>query len=35
MSYGFSAHKSKQTIKNGEEIINFDEVKKRVIKIGK
>jgi len=35
MAYGFSAHKSKETIKEGEEIILFDEVVKRVIKIGK
>ncbi len=35
MAYGFSAHKTKDTIKKGEEIISFDEVVKRVIKIGK
>jgi nitrous oxide reductase accessory protein NosL len=35
MAYGFSAHKTKDTIKKSEEIINFDEVVKRVIKIGK
>ena len=35
MAYGFSAHKSKETIKEGEEIIPYDEVVKRVIKIGK
>ncbi len=35
MAYGFSAHKSKETIKQGEEIILFDEVVSRVIKIGK
>ncbi len=34
MAYGFSAHKSKQAIKKGEEIISFDEVVARVIKIG-
>ncbi len=35
MAYGFSAHKTKDTIKDGEEIIDYDEVIKRVIKIGK
>jgi hypothetical protein len=35
MAYGFSAHKSKETIKDGQEIIDFDEVLRRVIKIGK
>ncbi len=35
MAYGFSAHKTKDKIKKGEEIINFDEVVKRVRKIGK
>jgi nitrous oxide reductase accessory protein NosL len=35
MAYGFSAHKSKESIKEGEEIIEFDEVVKRVKKIGK
>ncbi len=35
MSYGFSAHKSKKTIKKGQEIIDFKEVSRRVIKIGK
>ncbi|MEA1891206.1 MAG: hypothetical protein U9N33_00675 [Campylobacterota bacterium] len=35
MAYGFSAHKSKETIKDSEEIIDYNEVKKRVIKIGK
>nr|WP_321268615.1 hypothetical protein [uncultured Sulfurimonas sp.] len=35
MAYGFSAHKTKDTIKEGEEIISYDEVVKRVIKIGK
>jgi len=34
MAYGFCAHKSKDTIKKGQEIIDFDEVVKRVIKIG-
>jgi hypothetical protein len=35
MAYGFSAHKTKESIKEGEEIIDFDEVVKRVKKIGK
>jgi nitrous oxide reductase accessory protein NosL len=35
MSYGFSAHKSEKSIKKDEEIIDFNEVSKRVIKIGK
>ena len=35
MAYGFSAHKSKQTIKKDEEIISYDEVISRVIKMGK
>jgi len=35
MAYGFSAHKDKTKIKKGEEIIDFNEVIKRVIKIGK
>ena len=34
MAYGFSAHKSKDTIKKGQEIIDYNEVLKRVIKIG-
>ncbi|WP_415398529.1 hypothetical protein [Sulfurimonas sp. CS5] len=33
MAYGFSAHKSKDTIKKGEEIISYDEVINRVTKI--
>ncbi|MEA3373385.1 MAG: hypothetical protein U9Q62_06800 [Campylobacterota bacterium] len=33
MAYGISAHKDRSSIKEGEEIIDFDEVKKRVIKI--
>lgn len=33
MAYGFSAHKSKDTIKKGEEIISYDEVISRVTKI--
>ena len=35
MAYGFSAHKTKNTIKKDQEIIDFEEVSKRVIKIGK
>jgi len=35
MAYGFSAHKTKDTIKEGQEIVDYDEVFKRVIKIGK
>ena len=35
MAYGFSAHKSKSSIKAGQEIVDYDEVLKRVIKIGK
>ncbi len=35
MAYGFSAHKTKDTIKEGQEIVDFNEVVKRVIKIGK
>ena len=35
MAYGFSAHKTKESIKAGQEIIDYDEVVKRVIKIGK
>ena len=33
MAYGIAAHKNRSDIKAGEEIIDFDEVKKRVIKI--
>jgi len=35
MVYGFSAHKTKETIKEGQEIIDFKELSKRVIKMGK
>lgn len=35
MAYGFSAHKTKATIKPDQEIVNFAEVTRRVIKIGK
>ena len=34
MAYGFSAHKSKESIKEGQEIVDYDEVLRRVIKIG-
>jgi len=34
MAYGFSAHKSKDTIKKDQEIVDFNEVVKRVRKIG-
>ncbi|WP_294966883.1 hypothetical protein [Sulfurimonas sp.] len=35
MAYGFSAHISKDSITEGEEIISYDEVINRVVKIGK
>lgn len=35
MAYGFGAHKEKSTIPKGLEIIDFNEVKKRVLEIGK
>jgi len=35
MAYGFSAHKTKDTIKDGQEIVDYDEVIKRVLIIGK
>ena len=35
MAYGFSAHLTKDTIEADQEIIDFSEVTKRVIKIGK
>ena len=35
MAYGFSAHISKDDIAKGQEIIGFDEVVKRVKKIGR
>ena len=35
MAYGFAAHKTKDTIAKDQEIIDYEEVKKRVIKIGK
>lgn len=31
MAYGFSAHKTKNTIKDGQEIVDYEEVLKRVI----
>jgi hypothetical protein len=30
MAFGFSAHKSKASIKEGEEVISYDEVLKRI-----
>ncbi|MDA3908862.1 MAG: hypothetical protein PF437_07220 [Sulfurimonas sp.] len=35
MAYGFSAHKLKDNIKQGEEIISYDEVINRVTKMSK
>lgn len=35
MAYGFGAHKSRGQIKEGAEVIDFAEVSRRVIKIGK
>jgi len=35
MAYGFSAHKTKDSIPKGQEIIDFEEMSRRVIKIGK
>jgi len=35
MAYGFSAHKTESTIKEGQEIVDYNEVLRRVIKIGK
>ena len=35
MAYGFSAHKSKDAIKEGQEIIDYNEVVKRVKAIGR
>ena len=35
MAYGFGAHESKDTIQKGLEIIDFDEVTKRVLEIGR
>jgi len=33
MAYGFSAHKTKDTIAKGQEVIDFKEVSKRVVQI--
>lgn len=33
MGYGFSGYKSKESIKEGEEIVSYDEAVKRVLKI--
>lgn len=35
MAYGFGAHVAKESIAKGQEIVDFDEVTRRVIKIGK
>lgn len=35
MAYGFGAHESKDTIQEGLEIIDFNEVTKRVLEIGR
>ena len=35
MAYGFSAHKTKESIKDGQEVIDYNEVVKRVLIIGK
>lgn len=35
MAYGFAAHKSKSDIKKGQEVIGYNEVFKRVKKIGR
>ena len=35
MAYGFSAHKNRESIKKDEEIIDFNEVSRRIIKRGK
>jgi len=35
MAYGFSAHLTKDSIKEGQEIVDFEELSRRVIKIGK
>ncbi len=35
MAYGFSAHAKKEDIAKGQEIIDFNEVVRRVLKIGK
>ncbi len=33
MAYGLAAHKSKESIKEGEEVVNFEEMSKRIFKI--
>lgn len=35
MAYGFGAHKSQQQVKAGEEVLDFAEVSRRVLKVGK
>ena len=35
MAYGFGAYAKKEDIKEGQEMIDFEEVTRRVIKIGK
>ncbi len=35
MAYGFSAHRTKESIKEGQEVIDYKELSRRVIKIGK
>jgi len=35
MAYGFKAHKNKEDIKDGEEIIAYGEARRRILKIGK
>ncbi len=35
MAYGFGAHKTKEALHDGDEVIDFAEMSRRVIKIGK
>lgn len=35
MAYGFMAHKNKEDIASDQEIVMYDEVRRRIIKIGK
>jgi hypothetical protein len=35
MAYGFGAHETKDTVQKGLEIVDFNEVTKRVLKIGR
>ena len=35
MAYGFKAHLNREDIKKGEEVVMYDEVRRRIIKIGK